>query len=210
MRTRPRSERGARMALTLTFLLSTTAAAQRAEDPPAERRWSAVVGGFILPPSLLQLGKGSYSIGHFAAVVELTRDSVSLERSEGSRDDYVLWAGSAGARAYTGRGGSGGFVEVSGGFAALSLASTDPSWAEPRTRWSGLPIASGAVGGRLVLPMGLVGELGLRTILPLATRRVFTSTEEPAWTAENLPPHGWSFTAWTPTNQLYLALGAAF
>lgn len=179
--------------------------ARAAED---ESGFSATLGGFVLPPSVLVLAKGSYDRGHFSIGVDLTRDSVVLKRMDESEDAYVLWAGSFAARAYTGKRGRGGFAELSVGYAGLGL-STHQGGEQRGSAAAGLPLVSFGLGGRLGQnPTGFFGELGLRTSMALGEALLFTTDELPQGSrAESITEHAWFFRRGSFSTQAYLGLG---
>ncbi len=170
---------------------------------------SFAVGGFVLPPSLLLLAKGAYEIDRFAVSIDLTRDSVVLDRAGGD-DHYVLYAASIGARAYTGATARGAFAEASLGYASLHL--TSERGGDSRSDASGLPLAGFALGVRYgQTPTGIFGEAGFRGAFALGERLLHTAaTEPPGARDEPLTDRAWYFRGGAFNAQLYLAVGWSF
>lgn len=197
--------------MTLSLLLSILPRSNAfAEEQATKEGWSVAAGGFVLPPSLLLLAKGSYEFGHFAVLLDVTRDSVSLARAADARDAYVLWAGSLGARAYTGERGRGAFAELSLGYAALGLETVAPD-RSPRSQSSGLPIAGVALGVRLGQhPTGVFGELGARGSFALSQQLLYTTDAAPAAPPDGVGEGSWYFRRGAFNLQLYLGVGYSF
>jgi hypothetical protein len=189
-------------------ILATTFVSLPAAAEPREG-FSVAAGGLVLPPSVLLLVKGAYEHSHFAVSVDLTRDSVVIDRAGGD-DRYALYGVSVGGRAYTGATARGGFAEVSLGYASLHLASERDH--STRSDATGLPLAGFTLGARIgQVPKGLFGELGYRGSFSLGERLLHTADVEPAGARdESLSDRAWYFPAGAFNAQLYLAVGWSF